>query len=110
MPKSVISFGYRIQQLAYGGLKPETVARLEALGEELYGKGRRSPVLRRVRHQDKPVTGTRLIREALRQALRYVRRSSEIRRAASARYFPAFSARSLDIRWMGVERLMAATG
>lgn len=28
---------YRIQELAYGGLKPETVERLEALGEELYG-------------------------------------------------------------------------
>jgi len=54
---------YRIQELAYGGLKPETVAKLEALGEELYGKGRGSPMLRRIRHQDKPVTGTRLIRE-----------------------------------------------
>ena len=28
---------YRIQELAYGGLKPETVARLEALGEQLDG-------------------------------------------------------------------------
>jgi hypothetical protein len=28
---------YRIQELAYGGLKPETVARLEALGEEFDG-------------------------------------------------------------------------
>jgi hypothetical protein len=56
---------YRIQELAYGGLKPETVARLEALGEELYGRGKgsRNPVLRRIRHRDKPVTGTRLIRE-----------------------------------------------
>ena len=26
---------YRIQELAYGGLKPETVRRLEKLGEEL---------------------------------------------------------------------------
>src|SRR4051812_35520559 len=26
---------YRIQELAYGGLKPETVARLETLGEQL---------------------------------------------------------------------------
>ena len=26
---------YRIQELAYGGLKPETVKRLEALGEQL---------------------------------------------------------------------------
>ena len=28
---------YRIQELAYGGLKPETVERLEALGEQLDG-------------------------------------------------------------------------
>ena len=28
---------YRIQELAYGGLKPETVKRLEELGEELDG-------------------------------------------------------------------------
>ena len=28
---------YRIQELAYGGLKPETVRRLEALGEQLDG-------------------------------------------------------------------------
>ena len=37
---------YRIQELAYGGLKPETVARLEALGEPL---DRGNVVLRRVR-------------------------------------------------------------
>ena len=28
---------YRIQELAYGGLKPETIRRLEALGEQLDG-------------------------------------------------------------------------
>ena len=28
---------YRIQELAYGGLKPETIERLEALGEQLDG-------------------------------------------------------------------------
>jgi hypothetical protein len=51
---------YRIQELAHGGLKPETVRRLEELGEELYGdnKGRR-----RVREDRKPIAGTRLIRE-----------------------------------------------
>jgi hypothetical protein len=52
---------YRIQELAYGGLRPETVARLEALGEELYGN--RNTVMRRIRHKDKPIAGTRLIRE-----------------------------------------------
>ena len=28
---------YRVQELAYGGLKPTTIARLEALGEQLDG-------------------------------------------------------------------------
>ena len=51
---------YRIQELAYGGLKPETVARLEAIGEQLDGG---NIVLRRIRHLDKPIAGTRLIRE-----------------------------------------------
>ena len=51
---------YRIQELAYGGLKPETVARLEAIGEQLDGC---NIVIRRIRHQDKPIAGTRLIRE-----------------------------------------------
>lgn len=51
---------YRIQELAYGGLKPETIQRLEALGEQLDGG---NPVLRRIRGDDKPITGTRLIRE-----------------------------------------------
>ena len=51
---------YRIQELAYGGLKPETVARLEALGELLDGG---NIVLRRTRVDDKPIAGTRLIRE-----------------------------------------------
>ena len=51
---------YRVQELAFGGLKPETVARLEALGEQLDG-GR--VTRRRVRMDDKPVTGTRLVRE-----------------------------------------------
>ncbi len=51
---------YRIQELAYGGLKPETVAKLEAIGEQLDGG---NAIIRRIRHQDKPITGTRLIRE-----------------------------------------------
>jgi hypothetical protein len=50
---------YRIQELAYGGLKPETVRRLEALGEQLDGG---NIVLRRIRGDDKPITGTRLVR------------------------------------------------
>ena len=49
---------YRIQELAYGGLKPETVARLEALGEKLDGG---NIVLRRIRADDRPIAGTRLV-------------------------------------------------
>lgn len=51
---------YRIQELAYGGLKPQTIARLEALGEQLDGG---NITLRRIRGDDKPIAGTRLIRE-----------------------------------------------
>ena len=46
---------YRIQELAYGGLKPETLKRLLALGEQLDGG---NVVLRRIRGDDKPVAGT----------------------------------------------------
>ena len=51
---------YRIQELAYGGLKPETIARLEALGEQFDGG---NIVIRRMRIDDRPISGTRLIRE-----------------------------------------------
>lgn len=51
---------YRVQELAYGGLKPETRTRLEALGEQLDGG---NVVLRRVRADSRPLPGTRLIRE-----------------------------------------------
>jgi hypothetical protein len=50
---------YRIQELAYGGLKRSTLERLEALGDDLAaGKGRRpSRAL-----ADRPIAGTRLVR------------------------------------------------
>ena len=51
---------YRIQELAYGGLKPETLARLEALGEQFDGG---KVTVRRLRGDDKPIAGTQLIRE-----------------------------------------------
>jgi hypothetical protein len=51
---------YRIQELAYGRLKPETIERLEALGRQLDGG---DVVLRRTRTEEKPISGTRLIRE-----------------------------------------------
>jgi hypothetical protein len=52
--------GYRLQELTYGGLKPETVARLEALGEQLDGG---VVEVRKKRADDRPIAGTRLIRE-----------------------------------------------
>jgi hypothetical protein len=52
---------YRIQELAYGGLKPETIKRLEALGEQLDGGDKKKRGIRLDR--DRPITGTRLIRE-----------------------------------------------
>ena len=51
---------YRIQELAYGGLRHETRARLEALGEQLDGG---NVVLRRIRADSRPLPGTRLLRE-----------------------------------------------
>ena len=51
---------YRIQELAYGGLKPETIRRLERLGEELDGGDRKK---RSIRADTMPIAGTRLIRE-----------------------------------------------
>lgn len=51
---------YRIQELAYGGLKPETVRRLERLGDELDGGDRKKS---RIRADLMPIVGTQLIRE-----------------------------------------------
>lgn len=51
---------YRIQELAYGGLKPETLTRLRELAEELDGG---DPKRRRQRVDNRPIAGTRLIRE-----------------------------------------------
>lgn len=51
---------YRIQELAYGGLKPETIKRLEALGNPLDGG---NITLRRIRTDQKPIAGTRLVRD-----------------------------------------------
>ena len=51
---------YRLQELAYGGLKTSTVKRLEQLGEQLDG-GKVKVRSRRV--DSRPIAGTRLIRE-----------------------------------------------
>ena len=50
---------YRIQELAFGGLKPETIERLEALGEQI-ASGKR---ISRGDDDRRPIAGTRLIRE-----------------------------------------------
>jgi hypothetical protein len=47
---------YRIQELAYGGLKPTTRAKLDALADGL------DPKVARKRVVDQPVVGTQLIR------------------------------------------------
>ncbi len=51
---------YRIQELEYGGLKPSTIKRLEALGEDLDGG---KAEVRRKRADDRPIAGTRLVRD-----------------------------------------------
>ena len=51
---------YRVQELAYGGLKPETVERLRALGEQLDGG---NILVRKLKAETRPITGTQLIRE-----------------------------------------------
>ena len=51
---------YRTQELAYGGLRRETLERLEALGEQIDGK---NITLRRIRQDQRPIAGTRLLRE-----------------------------------------------
>jgi len=49
---------YRIQELALGGLKPQSMERLEALADEIEGTGgKRLPSVGR------PIAGTRLLRE-----------------------------------------------
>ena len=59
-PYLISRLAYRVQELAYGGLRPETRASLEALGEQLDGG---NVVLRRIRADSRPLPGTRLLRE-----------------------------------------------
>lgn len=51
---------YRIQELAYGGLKKEAVERLRVLGKHYEGKAAEGS---KGRSQRRPIVGTRLIRE-----------------------------------------------
>src|SRR5205085_10149431 len=48
---------YRIQELAYGGLKPETIERLEALAAQIDGASGKG----KSRGDERPIAGTRLI-------------------------------------------------
>jgi hypothetical protein len=50
---------YRIQELVYGGLKAETLERLAALAQQVDG----APAKRARSAQDRPIAGTRLVRE-----------------------------------------------
>ncbi|MGZ5853206.1 MAG: DUF2924 domain-containing protein [Xanthobacteraceae bacterium] len=51
---------YRIQELAFGGLRPATIERLEAIGRAIgAGKAKRTQTT----VDRRPITGTRLIRE-----------------------------------------------
>src|SRR4051812_35189028 len=55
-----LRLGYRIQELAYGGLSQPTIRILDALADEYCGRGVKKPVLIDAR---KPIAGTKLIRE-----------------------------------------------
>ena len=59
-PYLVSRLSYRVQELAYSGLKPKTWARLEAHGDQLDGG---NLVLRRIRADTRPLPGTPLLRE-----------------------------------------------
>ncbi len=53
----VSRLAYRIQELAYGGLKVSTVERLDALADQVSGTGKR-----KYQVADRPPRGTQLIR------------------------------------------------
>ncbi len=54
---------YRIQEVAFGGLKPVTVARLDALARQIDRAAKSGRKVRPRATRDRPVIGTRLIRE-----------------------------------------------
>ena len=61
-PYIISRLAYRIQELAYGGLRPETSARLDALADEIHRELKGGPK-RRAASEDRPIAGTQLIRE-----------------------------------------------
>lgn len=54
---------YRIQELAFGGLPEETKSRLDALADEIDQDLKAGSKRRRRAQHDRPIAGTRLIRE-----------------------------------------------
>jgi hypothetical protein len=90
---------YRIQELAYGGLKPETIARLEALGRQFDGG---KVTVRRMRGDDRPIAGTQLIREY--QGVEHVVRVTRANYEYQGRPYQSLSAIARAItgtRWNG---------
>jgi hypothetical protein len=65
---------YRIQELVYSGLKPATLERLRALGEQLDGG---NITVRKAQASQRPVSGTQLIREWQRQEHRVTVRDDD---------------------------------
>jgi len=61
-PYIISRLAYRVQELAYGGLRPETLARLDALADEIDRELKRA-TKRRPAAQDRPISGTQLVRE-----------------------------------------------
>ena len=55
-----LRIGYRIQELTYGGLTPQTRRTLDLLANEIEGKVTRKPMVEDARN---PLPGTRLVRE-----------------------------------------------
>lgn len=54
---------YRIQEVAFGGLKPATMERLEALARQIDRAAKRGSAVKPRVPRNRPVIGTRLIRE-----------------------------------------------
>ena len=92
---------YRIQELAYGGLKPETLRRLEVLGEQYDSH---NVTTRRIRHDARPIAGTRLVREyQRRRAHRHgAAPTATSRRAGPTSSLSAIARAITGTRWNGL--------
>ena len=101
---------YRIQELAYGGLKPETIRRLERLGEELDGGDRKKSRIRADDHAhrrhaaDPRVAGRRACRHRHRGRLRMAGAALQV----AVRHRPRHHRHALE--WLGVLRAQEPEG